>query len=69
MHLVYLQNLCITIVFDFFWGDCNTQENLATMVTHWGWGGGGVGWSTRCVMVYVTVVSKLQECVSVLNII
>ena len=48
MHLVYLQNLCITIVFDFSWGDYNTQEDLETMVTFFffflgggGWGGGG----------------------------
>ena len=49
MYLVYLQNLCITIVFDFSWGDCNTQENLETMVTPFlggvvvGGGGGGGG--------------------------
>ena len=23
---------CITIVFDFFWDECNTQEKLKTMV-------------------------------------
>ena len=23
---------CITIVFDFFWDDCNTQEKLKTML-------------------------------------
>ena len=33
MHLVYPPKLCITIVFDFFWNDCNTPENLETMVT------------------------------------
>ena len=27
MHLVYPPRLCITIVFDFSWNDCNTQEN------------------------------------------
>ena len=49
MHLVYLQNLYITIVFDFSWGDYNTQEDLETMVTLFFLGGGGGG--TRCVMV------------------
>ena len=57
MYLVYLQNLCITIVFDFSWGDCNTQENLETMVTPFlggaGWGGG----DTRCIMVYVKIMN------------
>ena len=32
MHLVYPPKLCITIVFDFSWDDCNTLENLETMV-------------------------------------
>ena len=43
MHLVYLQNFGITIVFDFSWDDCNTQEKLKTMVMYFffGWGGGG----------------------------
>ena len=27
-----LPQFCITIVFDFSWGDCNTQEKLETMV-------------------------------------
>ena len=74
MHLVYLQNLCITIVFDFSWGDCNTQENLETMVTLFLAGGGGdkVRYGLRENNGYqsnTTVVSKLQECVSVLNMI
>ena len=41
MHLVYLQNLYVTIVFDFSWDDCNTQEDLETMVTLFFGGGGG----------------------------
>ena len=37
MHLVYLPHppspqIRITIVFDFSWDDCNTQEKLETMV-------------------------------------
>ena len=32
MHLVYPPKLCITIVFDFSWDDCNTLESLETMV-------------------------------------
>ena len=32
MHLVYPPKFCITIVFDFSWNDCNTQEKLETMV-------------------------------------
>ena len=32
MHLVYAPKLCITIVFDFSWDDCNTLENLETLV-------------------------------------
>ena len=47
MHLVYLQNLCITIVFDFSWGDYNTQEDLETMVTLFFFGGGGGGYEGR----------------------
>ena len=54
MHLVYLQNLCITIIFDFSWGDYNTQENLETMVTPFFRGGGG---GTRCIMVYVKIMN------------
>ena len=74
MQLVYLQNLCITIVFDFSWGDCNTQENLETMVTLFFGGGGGyeVRYGLGDNKEYqspITVVSKLQERVSILNII
>ena len=32
---------CLTIVFDFFWDDCNTQKILETMVGKNWWGGGG----------------------------
>ena len=32
MYLVYPPKLCITIVFDFSCDDCNTLENLETMV-------------------------------------
>ena len=32
MHLVYPPKICITILFDFYWDDCNTQEKLKTMV-------------------------------------
>ena len=32
MRLVYPPKLCITIVFDFSWDDCNTLESLETMV-------------------------------------
>ena len=74
MHLVYLLTLCVTIVFDFSWSDCNTQENLKTTVTHFFLGGGGE-YEVRYVLrenneyqSHITVVSKLQECVSVLNI-
>ena len=76
MHLVYLQNLYITIVFDFSWGDYNTQEDLETMVTRFFfffWGGGyevryGLGDNNEY-QSPITVVSKLQERVSILNII
>ena len=37
-----LPQFCITIVFDFSWGDCNTQEKLETMVMlNLSEGGGG----------------------------
>ena len=40
MHLVY-PLYCITIVYDFSWDDCNTQEKLETMVMqNFFWGGG-----------------------------
>ena len=32
MHLVYPPKLCITIDFDFSWHDCNSLENLETIV-------------------------------------
>ena len=39
MHLVYPLKFCITILFDFSWDDCNTQEKLETMVMQiWGAG-------------------------------
>ena len=43
MHLIYPPKFCITIVFDFSWDDCNTQEKLETMVMQnlRGRGGGG----------------------------
>ena len=31
-HPVYSPKFCITIVFDFSWDACNTQEKLETMV-------------------------------------
>ena len=43
MHLVYPAKLCIAIVFDFSWNDCNTQEKLKTTVMQ-NLGGGGGGW-------------------------
>ena len=35
--------LYITVVFDFAWDDCNTQEELETMVMQFFFGGGGGG--------------------------
>ena len=32
MHLVYISTFCITVVFDFSWNDCTTQEKLETVV-------------------------------------
>ena len=43
MHLVYPPNVCISIVFDFPWDDCNTQEKLKTIVRIWSFFGGGGG--------------------------
>ena len=34
------KHCCITVVFDFSWDDCNTQERLETMVIQL-FGGGG----------------------------
>ena len=43
MHLVYPPKFYITIGFDFSWDDCNTQEELETMVMQFFfWRGGGV---------------------------
>ena len=47
-----LPQFCITIVFDFSWGDCNAQEKLETMVMLNLRGG------TRCIMVYVKMMNK-----------
>ena len=55
MHLVYLQNFGISIVFDFSWDDCNTQETLKTMVMYFFWLRGGGG--TICIMVSVKLVN------------
>ena len=55
MQLVYLQNFGITIVFDFSWDDCNTQEKLKTMVMYFFLVGGGGG--TICIMVSVKLVT------------
>ena len=77
MHLVYLQNLCITIIFDFSWGDYNTWRIWKQWLRFFWWGEGGGG---RYEVRYglgdnneyqspITVVSKLQERVSILNII
>ena len=43
MHLIYPPKFCITIVFDFSWDECNTQEKLKTMVMQNLRGGGGGG--------------------------
>ena len=45
-----LPQFWITVVFNFSWEDCNTQENFETIVMQnfWGW--------TRCIMVYVKIV-------------
>ena len=37
MHFVYAPELCVTIVFDFSWDDCNTLEKLETMYANF-WG-------------------------------
>jgi len=33
MHSVYRPKFCITIILDFSWDDCNTQNKSETMVT------------------------------------
>ena len=45
MHLVYPPRLCITIVFNFSWNDCNNQEKLETMVRQNSGGKQGALWS------------------------
>ena len=52
---------CISIVFDFSWDDCSTQEKLQTMLMPnvsffrgWGWRGGG----TTCIMEYVKMANS-----------
>ena len=40
MNLVYPPTFCITIFFDFSWGECNTQEKLETVVMQFFFGGG-----------------------------
>ena len=52
MRLVEPPTFCITIVLDFSWDDCNTQEKLETMVMQ------NSGEYTRCIMVYVKVAKK-----------
>ena len=42
------QNFGITIVFDFPWDDCNTQEKLEAIVMQ------NVVGQARCIMVYMT---------------
>ena len=51
MHLVYFPKFCITIIFDFSWDDCNTQEKLETVVMQ------NFRGQTRCIMVYVKMVN------------
>ena len=35
MHLVYPSKFCISIVFNFSWDDCNTEEKLEAMGILW----------------------------------
>ena len=56
MHLVYISTFYITVVFDFSWNDCTTQEKLETMVMQF-FLSGGWGRLTRWNMVYVEMVS------------
>ena len=56
MHLVYPPKLCITIVFDFSWDDCNVLENLETMVMQNSEG------ETRCIMVRLYESSDYKTC-------
>ena len=54
MYHVYPPKFCITIVFDFSWGDCNTQEKLETIK-------GALrkisSVEARCIMFYVKIVN------------
>ena len=73
MNLVYLQNLCITIVFDFF-GATAIPRRIWKQWLRLFLGGGGykVRYGLRENNEYqshITVISKLQECVSVLKVI
>ena len=56
---------CLTIVFDFFWDDCNTQKILETMVREKLVGGGGR--ATRCTVLYVKMVNGLLRTFSFLK--
>ena len=76
MHLVYLQNLCITIVFDFSTIPRRIWKQWLRFFFWGGGGGGGGGYEVRYGLgdnneyqSPITVVSKLQERVSILNII
>ena len=44
--------VCIAIVFDFSWDDCNTQEKLETMV---------LGGNLRCIMVNVKMANSVLK--------
>ena len=57
--------LCLTIVFDFSWDDCNNQKKLETMIMeNLGPRGGG---QTRCIVVYVKMVNGLLRTFSFLK--
>ena len=56
MHLVYPPKLCITIVSDFSWDNCNALENLETMVMQNSEG------ETRCIMVRLYESSDYKTC-------
>ena len=52
---------CISIVFDFSWDDCSTQEKLQTVLmpnVFFFPGGAGGGGGTTCVMVYVKMANS-----------
>ena len=72
MHLVYLQNLCITIVFDFSTIPRRIWKQWLRFFFFWGGGPNEVRYGLGDNNEYqspITVVSKLQERVSILNII